>query len=361
MKNLSVILLILFSTEAIANMAEPIDRGTLGSTPFISQYVDVVHEDLIITIDKDFKYANYNVTYHINSLKDSLQIPFLFYASEYLDNFKVTIDGKEITTSKIPYQYQNPESTKLNDFSYFFDEKSNDKNVYLPENESRGFRVTLEDMIYFETDISKGNHIINVTYRATSWNDFSDWVNNYSFRYALSPANYWKSFGTLSVTINAQDYTKNINTNIGACKSGDINTIGKWEFNKLPTDILLINYTPKINKTAATLINIGSQGIALILTLLLALAQLFLLIKKRKKYPQQKYFGFMIACNILIPFFFVVTWFSFDYVIDTIIGNDAVGKHGYSFLILFLYPLVLPFYWLFFWITDKIIKTKLNK
>jgi len=61
------------------------------------------------------------VKYHINSSKDGFQIPFLFYASEYLDSFSVKIDGKEVGINDIPYDFKIPENTKFQDFSYFFE------------------------------------------------------------------------------------------------------------------------------------------------------------------------------------------------------------------------------------------------
>ena len=101
MNKLLLIFSLLLQTSALANMANPVIEGTLGARPFVSQYVDVVHEDLSIKIDENFQYASFNVKYHINSSTDGFQIPFLFYASEYLDSFSVTIDGVKVEIQEI--------------------------------------------------------------------------------------------------------------------------------------------------------------------------------------------------------------------------------------------------------------------
>jgi len=75
MKRLITILIILLQTQVQANMASPVIEGTLGGRPFVSEYVDVIHEDLFIKIDENFEYASFNVKYHINSSKDGFQIP----------------------------------------------------------------------------------------------------------------------------------------------------------------------------------------------------------------------------------------------------------------------------------------------
>ena len=86
MKKLLTIIIILLQTQVYANMANPVIKGTYGGRPFVSEYVDVVHEDLFIKIDKNFEHASFNVKYYINSSKGGVQIPFLFFAKSYRKN-----------------------------------------------------------------------------------------------------------------------------------------------------------------------------------------------------------------------------------------------------------------------------------
>ena len=360
MKRLITILIILLQTQVYANMANPVREGTLGGRPFVSEYVDVIHEDLFIKIDENFEYASFNVKYHINSSKDGFQIPFLFYASEYLDSFSVKIDGNEVGINDVPYDFKIPENTKFQDFSYFFESPShnNYSSVLLEDSPNGGFYVSLHDMIYFETDIPKGKHVVEVNYRATKWTDTWNWVNEYSFRYALSPAKYWKSFGTLKIKVDATDFDKELNSNLGVTKNGDLKSIAIWEFDKMPTEILQINFIPKITKTAQMLINITPSGLACITGAVLAILHLFLVIWYRKKNQLNRFSLAVIIGSILIPLIFLISWMNYYDVIDSYIGEHAGGTHGYTFFVIVLYPVIMPIYWLIYLFIDKRIKKK---
>ena len=360
MKKLLGIIIILLQTQVYANMANPVIRGAIGGRPFVSEYVDVIHEDLFIRMDKNSEYASFNVKYYINSTKDGFQIPFLFYASEYLDSFSVKIDGIEVDISDISDDFKVPENTKFKDFSYFFESPSDNdySSVLIEDSPSGGFYISLHDMIYFETDISKGQHLIEVSYRATRWTDTHNWVNEYSFRYALSPAKYWKSFGTLNVKIDATDFNKELSTNLGQPIKGDVNSNAEWEFNQLPTEIFQINYNPAISKTAQILINITPSGLAFITGSILAILHLLIIIWYRKKNITKRFSLAVIAGSILIPLLFLISWINYHDLIDAYIGKDAGGSHGYTFFIIVLYPVIMPIYWLIYGSIDKRIKKK---
>lgn len=356
MKKLLFIIIVLVQVSVTANMANPVMKGTLGSRPFVNQFVDVEHEDLSIKIDKDFKYAAFNVKYHIYSSKDGTQIPFLFYASEYLDSFSVKIDGIEVDVKDIPFDYRMTENTEFNDFAYFFEESNK---VTLDKSSTTGIVINLHDMIYFETDIKKGKHIIEVNYRATQWIDTWGWVNEYSFRYALSPAKYWKSFGTLTVNLDASDFNFQLNSNILEPKVGNINDHAEWFFNQIPTDVLQIKYVPKISKTAEMLIQISPRGLAILTGLFLMVVHIFLMIRYRKKKPSIRFSSVVILGSIVVPFVVLISWMYYYDVIDAVIGLHAGKTHGYTFFVIGLYPIVLPLYWLVCWFIDKRFKSSL--
>ncbi len=351
------------STFAKANMASPIQEGTMGAMPFISQFVDVEHEELQIKIDKNFEFATFKVTYYINASKTGLQIPFLFYASEIVGEFDVKIDGKKIEL--LPYTFDNslPDSIKFKDFSFFFDpEKKHMKTGYLllGDQSDGGFYVRLEDMLHFKTDIEEGKHQIEVNYTAKQWRDKSDWVTKFSFRYVLSPAKYWKSFGTLKVIIDASDFKNEIKTNIGNPKTGDLQKRGIWEFTSLPTDILEINFHPELSKTAKFLIDLDPFGLAILVSLLLIIFHYLWVKGYRKNNPDIKYSSAVIIGSLLIPLLFCILWVYFYTFIDMVIGEYASERHGYTILFLIFYPLIVPVYWLIFWLLDKQIKKKIT-
>lgn len=360
MKTVFVILFLFTGFPSIANMAEPVERGTLGGRPFTSQFVDILHENLAVKIDENFEYAMFDIEYHISASKDGIRIPLLFYASELTNDFKVSIDGKVLEILEVPAQYKAYENSKFKDFQYFFQQPTFDhfNPVLIETTKNEGFYVNLLNMKYFETDILAGKHIISVSYKATHWKDKSDWVNQYSFRYALSPAKYWKSFGTLTLTVDATDFDNKINSNVNKPNKGDLNNKAIWKFDELPVEVLHLTYTPKVNAKVSALINIGPSGLAISLIVILFVIHLAITAFYRKRNPRKGHFLIIILGSLIIPFIFVISWMYFYSFIDFVIGKHAGRHHGYTFFIIVWYPIIIPTYFLIFWSVDKIVKRK---
>lgn len=360
MNKLLTFVFILLQSSVFANMANPIDKGTLGTRPFVNEFVDVIHEDLFIQIDQNFEKAYFNVKYHINASKDGFQIPFLFYASEFLDSFSVSIDGQEVAIKDIPKSLRSLEHSKFSDFAYFFEysDAQERSTVNLDESDHVALVLNMNDFIYFETDILKGEHTIEVSYQATHWTNRNDWITAYSFRYALSPAKYWKSFGTLSVTIDASVFDQQITTNIGQPKSGELNSKAEWEFNALPTEILQLNFIPKVSKTAEILIVISPLGLTLIIGVLLALLLFNLIIWYRKKHPTKTHSLVVIIGCLILPLVIILCWIVAHRFIDYVIGEHAGRSHGYPVIAIATYPFLLTLFLISFWLLDKRTKKK---
>ncbi|MEM6698842.1 MAG: hypothetical protein AAF599_10630, partial [Bacteroidota bacterium] len=70
-------------------MASPIQSGTFTASPFINQYVNILNEEIKITLNDDFSEAEFEVVYQIEALKDGIQIPLIFYALYYKDQFQI--------------------------------------------------------------------------------------------------------------------------------------------------------------------------------------------------------------------------------------------------------------------------------
>ena len=362
MKQPLTIILFLIGRLCFANMASPIHEGTWTARPFISQYVDILKENILIVPDDKFETAQFKIEYHIKADRSGVQIPLLFYASEFKENFKIWIDDREIKLKQVPETYKKLEGTPFNDFAYFFDTKnrSETKRVLIEDSPSGGFYVSIDDLKFFETDLTEGNHIIRVEYVANKWIDRSDWVKEYSFRYALSPAKYWKSFGRLEITIDASRFDGNITTNIGAPTTGDLHSNGIWTFTSIPTEVLQISYTPCITPTAHTLLKISPTGLTLLLSIILILLHFISIRIYRKANPNKRFSWTMIVGSVIVPFLALFGYmYTFD-IIDTAIGQEASRYHGYTFLIILLYPILLPMYWTIMWLVDKTIKGRIN-
>ena len=345
---IALTLLICFlAVTARANMASPIQEGSFASAPFISRHVDILRESLLIIPDDGFQTARFVIEYHIKANRPGSQIPLLFYASEFREQFSIWLDGREISLKQVPESYQELEGTPFTDFGYFFEKEdwSETPRVLLEESPSSGFYVSLDDLKFFETDLDEGMHVIRVEYVADQWVDRSGWVKEYSFRYALSPAKYWKSFGELEITLDASAFAGRLTTNLGEPATGSLQTKSIWTFSALPTEVVLITYTPDLNPLAGFLLAVSPIGLTLILAVLLVALHLWG-IKRYRKINTERSSWVVIIGSLLVPFLILLGYTYTFGLIDAAIGQDAGRYHGYTFLVLILYPVLLPVYWL---------------
>jgi hypothetical protein len=348
--------LVLLGENSLANMASPITEGTLTANPFLSRHVDILHEKLVIIPDRDFRTALIRAEYFIKANRKGIRIPLLFYASEFGGRFRVWCDEKELDLKSAPDLYQNIQGQPFNDFAYLFDTLTTSEDNLLPmhEDEKNNFYVTIDDLKYFEADISEGQHAIRVEYIAENWLDRSGWVNKYSFRYALSPAKYWRSFGTLEVVLDGSNSNLKPLVNLGEPASVS-NGISTWKFTSLPVDVIMVSFAPETNKLASTLIKISPKGIMLIVSVILATIH-FIGIYRYRRSHQAKYSWVMIAGSVVMPLMMLISYMYAFNLIDTSIGPDASRYHGYTFFILLLYPIIMPTYWLAMWLCDRWMK-----
>lgn len=354
-------LVLLFVTKlCFANMASPIREGTKSATALSSKDIDILKEKLTVTINKEFSTADYFAEYFINSDFDGKQIPLLFFAKNYKDDFKIWVDDVEINVQIIPQDYLGYSDSTFNGFSNYFEPSSdiNDRKIvkiHFERNSAREY--VLSDLKYFEIDLEKGEHIIRVKYTATVWKDRSDWVNKYSFPYSLSPASHWRSFGGLEVVINSNEFDKSYTTNLGQPLSGDFKSSTIWEFNKLPEfEVFKINYTPEISSFTKSMIFIEPFGLACIAGIILMIFHFVFVRAYRISNPEKKFSWVMLAGSIVIPFIIILSFiFSYE-LIDSLIGTDAGKYHGYTFLSFAFYPVILIIYFILMLITDSIIK-----
>lgn len=359
MKHFLLVLLISMQGLLFANMAEPVKHGTVGSRPFTSEHVDILHETLSIVIDSRFEIAAFDVVYTVSSAKNGIQIPLLFYASEYLDDFQVFLDGKVIDNVVIPSYDSEYQDSLFGAYPYFFSENEYSGAVNFNAINRHETALTLNDMIYFEVDLSKGKHQIKVTYNAHVWSDFSKPIKAYDFRYSLSPANYWKSFGILDLTIDACAFDQPIQTNLGDLKSGEINTIGHWSFKGIPVPVIEISFYPEINTTGQFFLNLGGLNLALIIGFIFAVLHLVWMYYYRRNHPNAHYSVAVILGAFLVPALFLIVWiFSFDWF-AYLIGPHASEISSYRFMSIIGYPILVIPYFLVAWGFDKIDKRKL--
>lgn len=363
MNFLLTILITFITLTSWANMASPILEGTWTATPFINQYVDITKEKILIIPDDQFETAQFKIEYHIKANKSGNQIPLLFYASEFRENFRIWVDDIEIELTQVPDSYKKLEGTPFNDFGYLFEtnEWSEAKHVRIDVSSSSGINVSIDNLKFFEIDLTEGTHIIRVEYIAEAWIDHSNWVKEYSFRYALSPAKYWKSFGDLEITLYASSFDKALTSNLGVPATGDLQSKCFWTFSSIPTEVLQISFKPTISSTANTLIRISPTGLTLLLALILTVLHFISIQLYRKTNPDKQFSWIMIAGSIIVPFLILLGYIYTFNLIDAVIGQEASKDHGYTILFMVLYPILLPIYWSIMWLIDRILTRKRKK
>ncbi len=351
------------SQGAIGNMAQPqyLEQfKTISGNPFLSEFVDITNEELHIKIHPGFESATYTIKYHIYSAKDGLQIPLLFIASDYASDFTVKIDGKEIFLIPIPKELGSIEGTKFSDFLSIFG-KGENNNYSTSEQIDLDFYVTLRDMLYFETDIATGAHTIEISYKASQFISQDGLVKNYSFRYALSPALYWKSFGTLDLTIDASEFEEAIETNVGESNSGSLAGVAQWQFAEMPVEVLNISYSPPINGAAKLLINLGTVNFTYILGFVLFALHLFWMYSYRVKNINAKITFPVVAGSFIVPLFFALSGFIHYYITSIFLGEHAGTLYGSGYFYLALtYPFMIIIYGLLIWFIDLLFKKNIN-
>lgn len=199
-----------------------------------------------------------------------------------------------------------------------------------------------EDFKYFKVSLGKGEHTIQVRYIADVWVDRSGWVKQYSFRYSLSPARLWKSFGSLEIELDNTAFHHPVTTNLGKPAQGHPDSVSVWRFNHLPADYFYFSSRPRISLVARLFIMIGPFPL-----MLLALIGAFLLHLKfvrhyRRGHPTKRFSWPVIVGSLILPLFILYSYVLFGQLIDSLGGG---GISAYDFFIIFLYPLILPVYW----------------
>jgi hypothetical protein len=364
MKLLITLLLTIIHFFLLANMASPLREGTLAGTAFSSRNIDIIKERINITTSKDFKTANYVIEYFINTDTSGIQIPLLFLAKDFNTDFKVWLDDNEITLKDVPKEYKTNNKSPLQAFSRLFNTESssdNEKLVYISWGNNMSHGYLLSDLKYFEIDLKKGKHNIRVEYLANVWINNAEWTKEYTFRYSLSPAKYWRSFDSLEVVINNNSTHTNLKCNLDASTQKGLNASAEWKFNKLPVEFIELVYIPEIPSFAKALIAISPLGLTVIFGLLITTLHFIRIIKFRKHNFDKKFSWVAITGSIINPALFLIFYlFSYSFI-DSLIGSDASTSHGYLFLVIFLFPVLVIVYIILALVYDDTVKSNAKK
>jgi hypothetical protein len=221
---------------------------------------------------------------------------------------------------------------------------------------SGGWVYRLKDLQAFTLELSPGEHTVDVFYTATPWVD-REWIRENSIRYSLSPARHWKSFGPLEVIVEVPEADGLFRSTLKEPMEGSLPGRAVWRFTEIPADVITIAFTPSVSASARLLMGLSPFGIALIAGGFL----LLLHIRWMHRYRVNGHRGRsmpLITGALLVPLGFLCAFlYGYD-LIDMAIGPDAGRFHGYTFMYLLLYPVIMPLYALGCWLLDRFWKKR---
>jgi hypothetical protein len=362
MKRIILLLLAsLISLSCRSNMASPILIGSTVGEPFIAQNVEILQENIYITLDSSFQLATYHIRYELKAMSTSNDVPMLFYAPEIHSNFSVLLDGKSVPL--MPFSAYSSDKVAIEQYfePYYADNKENaDVEIPLGLDNSEKTSISISELKYFLMNFDKPTHIVDVYYDAKPYIDKRGWVKKYIFRYSLAPARYWKSFGDLNIHLDATQFRETISTNIIAeTFSGDSQERASWTMHDLPKDeMILINYVPSVSALAKWMIRISPFGFAVILAAFMVFIHLFIISNYRKS-QSKGFLWIKVFGIILIPIIVYISMLLFYDLTYKAIGIHAAKSQGYGLVFLIiLVPIAMLGYGMIVFLWDYFMQKK---
>lgn len=341
---------IIACVSASANMASPWIGGNPMCEAYSSKDIDILHESLHVRII-DFYTAKYAVIYTVKSDRAGKQIPLVFDTMIDVsegDGFRVWVDDKDVAVSKIPSSYEDKAALS------WIDSLDNHL-LYSQENVPN-----LIGLKYFEVDLSEGEHAIRVEYTVRANVYVGNPVREFTLRYNLAPARFWRTFGGLDIEIDITGLDGTFETNLPAEKTSLTDAVTHLHFSDIPSDEFVITYTPQVGWFANVFVVIG-HWLVLAFILVLGIVHVYLTLRYRIRKPTKRFSLVVIVGGILAPILYLCLYVWSYSLIDVVVGEYASGRHGYVFFIFLLYPVVMPIYLLLIWMIDKMKKDKIKK
>lgn len=327
-----------------ANMAKPWVDGSSHSVLFSESNCTVKNESIFISLFKaDYGYgANYKIKYTIISDSDQI-LPLAFLGIGLNDKKMVLVNNAPASIT--------PVEENAAAFSFLV-KKDNYYEIKYSESETHA--ITLNELIYFQAKLKKGENTIYIEYSGDLEYNTYGFLKKYKLRYSLYPSKFWKSFGPIKVTMNLENNLEVNDSNIG--KSTFESNSANWEISKINQEEMEITVTERISVISKILLFIEPIGLAFIFLILMAFLH-FKLLKRRRIKANLKYNFYLPLGIIIVPLLFYVLYFlSYD-LIDFSLRQES-SKHGYVFLYVVTYPVLLLVYGIMMWQIDLKLKKK---
>lgn len=342
---LSLLFLFIFlcAGHLSANMAKPEIDGSSQSEAYSAADVDILHEELFITLIDTYT-AHFKAVYTVKSDVSGFKMPLMFDAMmSDVKNFRVWMDSIEVTIDQSPSIYNE------NYFTIWKDSLRNnfDIDVTISANQFR----------YFIVSMTAGVHVIRVEYDAVATIDQWKVVNSYTFFYNLEPARSWKSFGRLDLTIDASRVKDGVDVTVDDEEVTGL--IKHWTFNELPQRGIVVKSEPQLDEVAIFMIDNGNL-LLLLVFLLLFIIHIWSMWKYRIRNPHRKFSLAMFWGAVILVLLMCICYVYHFSIVDYFIGEHASRRHGYIFLIFLFYPIFLFVYLAIVLMIDTVLKKKVN-
>ncbi|RZJ73197.1 hypothetical protein [Flavobacterium sp.] len=308
---------ILSALFSFANMAKPWVDGSKHSGLFTSTEAQVKHEkiDIELISKNDVFFGKYRVVYDIFVAKD-IAMPLQFIGLELHGNPTVSVNGKIVETTIPPVTFASVSE---------YDRQTHEA----------------KDEFRFDADLKSGRNQIVVSYQVNIEYGLTSLEREYTLRYAIYPAKYWKSFGPIEIQLKASPEFEFTKANIGQPKfDGKFHT---WKIKASDVDELEISFVRRKSVLGKLLIFLEPGGIASVAFILFGFLNVRLLRKYPKKAKQIVWTGIFVA-----PTLFYLVFEKAYFWIDSALQQWQ--NHGYTFFYWIFWPLLALLYGLYlFW------------
>jgi hypothetical protein len=314
---------------AFANMGIPYIEGASHNILYGNKECRVIREKINIEIrNRDMEggrlYGVFRIHYNIHSESDQ-KIPLLFIGKGLSDAKKIVVNQRSVaprlldSLSVRQYPFISKEATN----PYYEAQYSVDEKV----------PVMLDELIYFQADLKKGENSIVVEYEADFGYSTYGFLENYKLDYSLYPSRFWRSFGPIEVVLNLNNLADLTHSNLGKATYDD--QMVSWTLNTVAEDIhITVNH--RTGWLAKALLYIQPMGIAIVALLFMAWLHICWL-KRGKRRRLVLWLGIF-----LVPMICYVVFFASYSLIDLVLQKQS--RHGYIFLTVVGYPLLVLSY-----------------
>lgn len=339
--------------SVFGNMANPLQKGTILSSAFGTDDINILSERIQIDIDSAFRRAAFEVEYHIHSDQESESILLAFLSADYEGGFQVYLDSQKVDSISMSREA----------LSQLSGMPLEDENIYLRFGKYESHPILRKNLIFFEIPVEATEHLITVKYFAKPWKDAHGFLNKISFRYSLYPAKYWKSFTDLKISVSSPLKTT---SNFGLPNRIE-NGKEVWEFEQLPGDYFIIEKLQEPNSLVSFLIWLNPLRIGAIFYFGLIVFHCFLIRKwLTQGHRLFKLWPFIYRIGLVALLFDFVAYLTciLSYpLIDALLGDMAHGRHGaLGLLMLGVFVLwLLPFRLILISIYTNIVAKRLRK